>query len=139
MRNWAAYVKAAREHAKMQRSEFATAIGSTYATVWRWETGRQKPENGDVVKRVAEVAGVDLDEALSAAGLRPGSKVPDRPQRQEPPLDPRAKKIAANLQLMSDRLNDPDLSTDERILIETTLNMLVDVAAQARRRTGAET
>src|SRR5690554_4221365 len=84
MRNWASYVTAAREHAGLTRSELGKRIGIAYATVWRWETGKQKPERADVVARVAQATGVNLDEALAAAGLRPADMVPDRPATQTP-------------------------------------------------------
>jgi transcriptional regulator with XRE-family HTH domain len=51
-------------------------------TVWRWENGQQKPEDADVVARLAAVLEVDLEEALAAAGLRPGIAAPTAPTRE---------------------------------------------------------
>lgn len=132
---WAAYLAAARARAGMTKAELARAANVGRATVFRWEAGESRPEQAEIVARVANVLGIELDEALIAAGLRPGEVAPNQPSTQTV-LDPRARAIAESLQIMSDRLNDPSISNDERLLIEAQLDMLVDLARQraARRR-----
>lgn len=126
MRNWASYVTAAREHAGLTRTQLAHAVDTSYATIWRWETGKQTPERSDVIRRFVEATGVDLDEALTAAGLRPhGDSEVHRPAHQDPPLD-------ARLRLLRDHLADPDTDDDERRLIEAQLEHLTEVARRLR-------
>lgn len=80
---WATYVKQARTSAvpSVGQSELARRVGVERTTVYRWETGQQRPENAETVRAVAEVLGLDLDEALAAAGLRPGVAPPTEPTR----------------------------------------------------------
>src|SRR5690606_2516202 len=76
---WATYLSAARRAAGMSKSELAKVAQVGRATVFRWEAGESRPEQAEIVARVADVLGVDLDEALAAAGLRPSSAPPERP------------------------------------------------------------
>lgn len=127
MRNWASYVQAAREQAGLSRSELAKKIGAAYATVWRWETGRQRPERAEIVVRFASVTGVDLDEALAAAGLRPAKTAPARPATQQLPLDP-------DLAWLAQRLQDPSTPATERELIRTMVRHLAQQAGAGDQR-----
>lgn len=77
---WAIYAKAAR--GRINQSEFARRLGVDRATIYRWENGLQKPENAETVARFAQVTGVDIDEALAAAGLRPNVEAPAEPTRE---------------------------------------------------------
>ncbi len=79
---WATYVKRAREGVPMSQSELARRLGTDRTTVWRWENDRQRPENADVVAAVARVLQLDQEEALAAAGLRPGVEAPAEPTRE---------------------------------------------------------
>lgn len=79
---WASFAKAARENGRMGQSELARRLDVERTTVWRWETGKQKPESADAVAAFARVLDVDLDEALAAAGLRPGATPPTEPTRE---------------------------------------------------------
>lgn len=117
MRNWASYVKIARENAGMTRPVFARAVEVGRTTVWRWETGEQTPENAQVVVRVAEATGVDVDEALAAAGLRPGVDAPSEPANQATPLDPEVAEL-------NRKLADPDISPEEKIAIRTMIRYI---------------
>lgn len=135
---WGTYVAAAIEAAGISKAELARRIETDVGTIFRWLAGKHAPERADVVARFADATGVDLDEALTAAGLRPAADPPKRPARQDPPLDPRARVIAENLQIISDRLNDPSITNDERLLTEAKLDMLVDLAKQVGRRPRAE-
>lgn len=131
MRNWSSYVTAARESANMSRKELAEAVGTVYATVWRWETGKQTPENGEVVARVAKVTGVDLNEALAAAGLRPGVDAPDRPARQDPPMDD-------DVRYLLRRLADPDVRAEEKRFIRATLQRAARIMQEQEALAAAE-
>lgn len=130
---WAAYLAAARERTGLTKAELAKAARVARATVFRWEAGESRPEQAEIVARVAEVLGVDLDEALGAAGLRPDPAVPDRPRRQELPLDKDA------LYLMR-RLADPDVSPEEKQFIRATLQRaarMLQEAEEAEREAAA--
>lgn len=65
-------------------SEFARVVGVDRGTVHRWESGKTTPTDPEVVRRFAEVLRLDLDEALAAAGLRPGTPAPARPTQMDP-------------------------------------------------------
>lgn len=77
---WATFVKAAR--GLMSQAELARQLDVERTTVWRWETGKQRPESAELVAQFARVTGVDQDEALAAAGLRPGQAAPAEPTRE---------------------------------------------------------
>lgn len=79
---WATYVQAARESAFMSKTELARRVKKDRGTIHRWETGQNVPEDAEVVRAVADLFGLDLDEALAAAGLRPGSTAPTAPTRE---------------------------------------------------------
>lgn len=105
--SWATYVRAAREGVLMSKAELGRRLGKDRGTIHRWETGQNTPEDAEVVSAFADVFGLDLDEALAAAGLRPGSAAPAEPTRErdeeielilKAPVDDRTK------QLMLERL-----------------------------------
>lgn len=77
--SWATYVRSAREHRNLSIAELARRVGVDRGTVHRWEGGRNRPESADVVGTLADVLGLDVDEALAAAGLRPGVGAPAQP------------------------------------------------------------
>lgn len=79
---WATYARLAREGAMLSKAELARRLGVDRGTVHRWEAGANRPENPDVVQAFAQVLGLDLDEALAAAGLRPGVEAPAEPTRE---------------------------------------------------------
>lgn len=104
---WAPYAKAAR--GRMSQSELARQLQVDRATIYRWETGQQRPESADTVARFAHITGVGLDEALAAAGLRPGVEAPSEPTRE--PDEEEAIIMAAPVddalkQIMLDRLRE---------------------------------
>lgn len=104
---WATYIKAAREHAQLNKTQLAQRIGKDRATIGRWEDGKNRPEDAHLVALVAEVLGLDQEEALAAAGLRPGVKAPQQPTREpdeEVDLIMRAKVSDATRRRMLDRL-----------------------------------
>lgn len=79
-RTWAQFAKAAR--GRMSQSELARQLHVDRATIYRWETGQQRPENADTVARFARITAIDIDEALAAAGLRPDVEAPTEPTRE---------------------------------------------------------
>jgi transcriptional regulator with XRE-family HTH domain len=104
---WAKFAKAAR--GRMTQSELARQLGVDRATIYRWETGQQRPENADTVARFAQVTGIDVDEALAAAGLKPGAVAPAEPTREldeEEQLIMRAPVGEAMKQRMLDKLHE---------------------------------
>lgn len=79
---WAAFARAAREQQRVSQSELARRLDVERSTIWRWETGKQRPESIDIVTKFAEVLNIELDEALAAAGLKPGATPPREPSRE---------------------------------------------------------
>lgn len=108
----------------MNRTAFAAAAGIGRTTAWRWENSDQRPENIEVVARVAEVLGLDLDEALAAAGLRPAAEPPSVPTRQERPIED-------DLRILNDRLTDPNVSAEEKHLIRAHVAYLIELAKRS--------
>lgn len=79
---WAQYVTQLRQAAGMSRPALAVRLGVDPTTVWRWETGRQRPESPDAPEMLAELFHLDLDEVLQAAGLKPSAAPPVEPTRE---------------------------------------------------------
>lgn len=127
---WGSYARAARKHAQLSVADLAKLTGIGRATLYRWESGEQRPERAEMVARWAEAVGVDLDEALAAAGLRPGAS-PDRPSAQQLPLDP-------DLAWLAQRLQDPRTPETEKALIRTMVRHLAQQAGadDQQRRAG---
>lgn len=123
---WASYVRAARSHAGLSVTKLAELAKVGRATIYRWETGAARPERAEIVARVAQVCGVDLEEALTAAGFRPGEKALDHPQGQAPP-------VPESVRYVLDRLADPNVHEREKRMIRTWLDMVAHAA-----RIGAE-
>lgn len=80
--NWATYARVARESALISKAELARRLKVDRGTIHRWETGSNRPESPDMVAAFAQVLGLDVDEALAAAGLRPGVPAPAEPTRE---------------------------------------------------------
>lgn len=123
-RTWSRYAHAARTAAGLTMSDLVKLTGISRATLYRWEGGDQRPERAELVMRWAEAVGVDPDEALAAAGLRPTKTAPARPATQQLPVDPDLAWLAA-------RLQDPTTSEAERDLIRATVRHLARLARLA--------
>lgn len=117
---WATYVTSTRERIGMTKAELARRLGVDRATIHRWESGANRPEDADLVHHFADLFGLDTDEALTAAGLRPTRKPAARPTK-EPPLDP-------DLVIILRRLANPDVSAAEKATIRATLQYLAGLA-----------
>ncbi len=126
--NWATYVTATREHIGMSKAELARRLEVDRGTVIRWESGKSRPEDAEVVARFAELFGLDADEALAAAGLRPNAAPTARPTR-DVPLDP-------DLKVIMRRLTDPNVGEPEKNTIRATLRYLAQLAEQQERGAG---
>lgn len=83
---WDVYVSRIRAATGLSRPKFAAKIGVDSTTLWRWETGRQKPESKEAPEAIARVFGVDADAALAAAGLRTAAESPV-PLPSDPAVD----------------------------------------------------
>jgi transcriptional regulator with XRE-family HTH domain len=135
---WATFAKAARESARdgrgMSQSELGRQLKVDRVTVWRWENGQQRPENSSVVARFAEILGVDLDEALAAASLRPDVEPPKQPTRER---DEELEEIlVADLpQRIKQELIEAVLSERERDK-ERRMQMIQRLIRAERRRAG---
>ncbi len=123
---WATYVASARERVGMTKVELARRLGVDRATVGRWEAGMNRPEDADLVHRFADLFGLDVDEALAAAGLRPTTKPVARPTK-EPALDP-------DLVVILRRLADPDVPAAEKAIIRATLQYLAGLAERSPKK-----
>lgn len=85
---WGRYIRAARTAAGLSVAALARRIGTSRETVFRWEAGKYRPDSADVVRRIAEVLGLPLDDVLAAAGFRPTAPPPPEPARPpDPELD----------------------------------------------------
>jgi len=130
-------VTAIRQATGISRAELARRLSVDPTTVWRWETGRQKPESPAVPLALAQMFQLDLDEALAAAGLTPNAP-PARPSPPPPELDP-------DVKIILQRLADPNVSAEEKTNIRAMLQYLARLADHkaspakrtARRRTQA--
>ncbi len=130
---WAALVKQCRGVTGMTGAELSRRLDVDRATIWRWETGRQRPENVAVVEAFARLFAIDIEEALAAAGMRP-QPAPHRAEPLRPALDP----ALAEAQAM---LDDPNVSDVVKAQVHAMLAAMVEMARQQpqaprRRRAG---
>lgn len=94
--DWATLVKAGRLAARLSQQALADAVGVSRSTVLRWEGGSQKPENAEVVAKLAEVIREDYNRLMRAAGLAleaEGAPEPDPRLRGLDPNDPVLRRI----------------------------------------------
>lgn len=66
---FATLVRTGRIAARLSQQDLADAIGVSRWAVLRWEGNKQKPENAEVVAKLAEVIRVDYDVLMRAVGL----------------------------------------------------------------------
>lgn len=82
--DWATLVKTGRLASRLSQQALADAIGASRWTILRWEAGAQKPENAEVVARLAKAIRVDYDLLMRAAGLALAG--PDAAPKPDPRL-----------------------------------------------------
>ena len=80
---WATYIKSARQMAGLSQIALARALHIDRGTVYRWESGRTKPDDLSLIGRIADVTGLDVDEVLAAAGMKFGATPPTAPTRED--------------------------------------------------------
>jgi transcriptional regulator with XRE-family HTH domain len=114
---WATLVKRMRDATGMTGADLARRLDVDRATIWRWEAGRQKPENADLVKAFADIFGLNVDDALAAAGLRPA-------ELEEAPREPMDPDVLALLRMLA----DPDTPETTKAQIRTMMRALLDLA-----------
>jgi len=115
---WATLVKKMRAATGMAGAELARRLDVDRATIWRWEAGRQKPESADLIKTFADLFAIDIEDALTAAGLRPSTA----PRPSEPvPTDPDVLKL---YRLMA----DPDTPEETKRQIRAMMRVLAEMA-----------
>jgi transcriptional regulator with XRE-family HTH domain len=136
--DWATLVKAGRIMAKLSQAAFGAAVGVARETVWRWETGKQKPENAEVVARVAKVIGEDEQRLLRAArlALTPGDAPKVDPRLRG--LDPNDTVVKRILALdISEELRDRAFERHRRKLADRERQDLEELEFLAQREQGA--
>lgn len=116
---WATLVKGMRDATGMTGAELSRRLGVDRATIWRWESGRQKPENLDTVKAFADLFALDVESALIAAGMAPEGDTP--PPAPSPPMPPEVVKLLS-------LLADPDTPPHIREQVTAMLRVLADLA-----------
>lgn len=117
---WGTYISKAIDAAGISKAELARRVGTDAGTVFRWLSGKHVPERADVVARVADVLGLDLEEALAAAGMRPDAQPPAEPTAQTPPRDPEIAELER-------RMNDPEISEQEKAAYRALLRYAVEM------------
>lgn len=103
----------------MTKAELGRRLGVDRGTVHRWETNQTRPDDPNLVSAFAELFGLDVDEALDRAGLKPGT--PTLSPSRDGPLDP-------DVKIVLRRLADPNVSDVEKATIRATLRYLADLA-----------
>jgi transcriptional regulator with XRE-family HTH domain len=114
---WATLVKRMRAATGMTGADLARRLDVDRATIWRWEAGRQKPESADIVKAFADIFGLDVDDALASAGLRPAETEP----APREPMDP---DVLAFMRMLA----DPETPEATKAQIRTMMRALLDLA-----------
>lgn len=79
---WATYLKRLLAAAGIKGPDLAQRLGVDPSTVWRWTTGRQKPESPEAPEAIAALFQLDPAEVLAAAGLATPPEPPAEPTRE---------------------------------------------------------
>jgi transcriptional regulator with XRE-family HTH domain len=119
--DWATLVRTVRAAAGVSGAELARRLKVDRATIWRWETGKQRVESLALVQAFAEVFGLDLAVALAAAQMAPVD-----PAQPPPPVD-------ADLAKLMALLADPTTPAATAEQIRQMLRALADLADQLPR------
>lgn len=98
--DWATLVRTGRVAARLSQQALADAIGASRWTILRWEGNTQKPENAEIVAKLANVIRVDFDRLMRAAGLALAeSESAPKPDPRLIGLDPNDRVVKAILAL----------------------------------------
>lgn len=84
---WAAFVRQLRKATGVSRAEMARRLDVDPTTVWRWETGKQKPESAEICEAIAALFALDVNDVLTAASLRPGPAPESLPEPYDEELE----------------------------------------------------
>lgn len=122
---WAMYVQKLREATGISRPELARRLGVDPATVWRWETQKQKPESPDIPQAIARLFGIEVDEVLAAAGLTPETTAPAE--------TPQPSVVDKEIEMVR---SDPDLEPEMKVRI---VDLIIERRARERATALAET
>lgn len=127
---WGAYVAANRNKARLSQPALAERLGVPRSTIYRWERGETRPRSPEVVQRMAELLRLPLDEALTAAGLRPATdEVAPTPAMR---LDP----DVMELQRILDDPTTPETTRERIRIMARALRDLAQPTAPQRRQAG---
>ncbi len=114
----------------MTGAELSRRLNVDRATIWRWEAGKQSPENADLIKAFADLFALDVDDALKAAGLRPTTEI--RPAVSTP-TDPDVLKL---MRLLADPDTPEDIKEQVRAMLKV-LNAMAEVRTPKQPRNRA--
>lgn len=117
MSTWASYARLARQRARLHIADVVRLSGLGRSTIHRWERGQQTPLTPGPVRQWAAAVGVPVEEALAAAGLRPGPPPPTPTQGEL--LDP-------NLRRLLRALSDPDVPEYEKRFVAEFFRLAAD-------------
>jgi transcriptional regulator with XRE-family HTH domain len=125
--DWATLVKKLRTATGMSGAELSRRLNVDRATIWRWETGKQKPENVEIIEAFAKLFAIPVETVLDAAGMRPsGAAATQATARPSVPMDP-------DVQALLDMLADPGTSEAVKEQIRTMMRALAELADRTPR------
>jgi transcriptional regulator with XRE-family HTH domain len=127
--SWAALVTSGRSAAGLTKVDLARRIGISRNTLFRWEQGDNRPEDAGVVERTAAVLGLDLDDALIAAGLMPAAIRNPRPRPAPPHHDPDIRRL---IEIFDDPAT-PDVVRQQIVTMIRALDALANAQPPRRR------
>lgn len=126
--DWATLVKTGRIAASMSQQALADAVGVSRSTVVRWERNTQKPENAEVVVKVAEVIRIDYEQLMRAAGMALKTDGAPEPDPRLRGLDPNDRVVLRIMAMdISEELRSRALNRHRRILAEREQQDLDDL------------
>jgi transcriptional regulator with XRE-family HTH domain len=136
--DFATLVRTGRLASGLSQLALAKAVRVSRETVSRWEFGRQKPENAEVVARVAEALKEDLGRLMRAAGLALDVEGEPKPDPRLRGLDPKDPVVIHILSLdIGEEMRGFMLDRRREIVALRQQQDLAEVEILARRERGA--